>query len=164
MRTEPDVAVNAPSNNCNSVVLPEPFNPITATRLLSGVIVNDVGFKPTLPSSYVWPAWSSVNVTSCATSGRLDENNESKNPCCPFYGRAEPAAYETGTETQTPTRSSDSSPVKIRECLRVRRNRIPRNRTCTRDRCMRCSTSYGTAPTDRHPRRTGRTGPSCPNR
>ena len=56
IRTEPDVADNAPSNSCSNVVLPEPFNPITATRLLSGVIVNDVGSRPTLPSSYVWPA------------------------------------------------------------------------------------------------------------
>ena len=102
MRTEPDVAANAPSNNCNNVVLPEPFNPITATRLLSGVIVNDVGFKPTLPSSYVWPAWSSVNVTSRAPSGRLDENNESKKPMLPIVRARRTRCMRNGAGNPNP--------------------------------------------------------------
>lgn len=84
MRTVPDVAANAPSNNLSSVVLPAPFKPITATRLLSGVISSVVASKPILPSSYMWAAWSRWNVTDEAGVERLPANSESKKPIPPI--------------------------------------------------------------------------------
>ena len=84
MRAVPDVAVNAPSSNFSSVVLPAPFKPIIATRLLSGVISSVVASKPILPSSYMWAAWSRWNVTDEAGVECLPANSESKKPIPPI--------------------------------------------------------------------------------
>ena len=77
--TEPEVGASEPSSSFSSVVLPEPFRPITAVRRVSRVRV--VSCKPVLPSSYVYEACANVNVT---WSGRgvssLRENNPEKIP------------------------------------------------------------------------------------